>query len=72
MYPRITLEAARVNAKMTQEAAAGQLGISRRTLQHYESGKTVPDWDMVKKIECLYRFPADYIFFGKNTLKAEF
>jgi len=63
-YPRITLKAARVNADLSQREAAQALGINVSTLQHYETGKTVPDWDMVKRIEQLYAFPADYIIFA--------
>jgi transcriptional regulator with XRE-family HTH domain len=65
-YPRITLKAARVNAGHSQREAAKLLGISPATLQNYEAGATVPDWDMVKKIETTYNFPSDYIFFGHN------
>ena len=61
-FPRITLAAARVNAGLTQAAAAEKLGITRSTLQNYENGKTVPDWSMVKRIEEVYQFPADFIF----------
>lgn len=68
MYPRITLEAARVNANLTQREASQRMGINRRTLQNYESGKTIPDWETVKKFEEIYHFPADYIFFGKASL----
>ena len=42
---RISLEAARVNAKLIQKEAAIKLGISLKTLQNYESGKTKPNWD---------------------------
>ena len=70
MYPKITLEAARVNAKLTQAEASKRLGVNRATLHNYDSGKTIPDWEMVKKFEEIYQFPADYIFFGKSTLKA--
>ena len=38
--PKITLEAARVNAHFTQREAAKALGISVATLQNYESGRT--------------------------------
>ena len=62
--PKITLAAARVNAGYNQEEAAKELNISKATIQNYESGDTVPSWDMVKKIEALYQFPSDYIFFG--------
>lgn len=66
-FPRITLDAARVNAGLTQAAAAEKLGITRSTLQNYETGKTVPDWSMVKRIEEVYKFPADFIFFAAQV-----
>lgn len=65
-YPRISLEAARVNAGLKQKEAASRLGISPLTLRNYESGKTSPSMDMVVKIEQLYHFPAQYIFFCRN------
>lgn len=62
--PRISLKAARVNAGLLQCEAARKLGISTATLQNYETGKTVPDILMSQKIEEIYHFPADFIFFG--------
>lgn len=62
-YPKITLKAARVNRNMTQEEAAAALDITVRTLQNYEDGTTMPQWDMVKRIEEVYQFPADFIIF---------
>lgn len=63
-YPKITLAAARVNAGLSQDKAANMLEISKDTLSNYERGKTTPDWNMVKKIESVYGFPSDFIFFG--------
>ena len=60
--PKISLEAARVNARFTQKDAAKALGISEATLRNYESGKTTPDWNLVRRIEKLYKYPVDYIF----------
>lgn len=60
--PKISLEAARVNARFTQKDAAKALGISVATLRNYESGKTTPDWKLVRRIEKLYKYPVDYIF----------
>lgn len=65
-FPKIQLKAARVNADLTQEQAASLLNISKATLQNYESGKTIPQWDMVRKFEEIYHFPTDYIFFGND------
>ena len=70
-YPRVTLKAARVNADLSQKDAAKLLGVSVATLQNYESGETVPDWNLVRLIERIYRFPADYIFFGKESALSE-
>ena len=64
--PKIQLKAARVNADLSQDEAAKLLNISKATLQNYESGKTIPQWDMVKRIGEVYRFPTDFIFFGTN------
>lgn len=67
-FPKITLRAARVNSGLSQEKAAEILGITERTLFNYESGVTVPKWDMVHKMEDVYHFPSDFIFFGRNSL----
>jgi transcriptional regulator with XRE-family HTH domain len=66
-FPKISLKAARVNANLSQRDAAAALGVNVSTLQNYETGKTVPDWAMVKKIEDAYRFPADFIIFVKDS-----
>lgn len=64
-YPKITLKAARVNADLSQKEAAEALNVNVSTLQNYETGKTIPDWEMVKRIEQVYAFPADFIIFAK-------
>lgn len=66
-YPKITLKAARVNANMSQKDAATALGVNVSTVQNYETGKTIPDWEMVKRIEKVYRFPADFIIFTQES-----
>ena len=38
--PRITLKAARVNSNLTQEEMARKLGVSRESLNAWETGKT--------------------------------
>lgn len=44
---RITLEAARINAKLKQSEAAKKIGVSKKTIGSWESGKTVPKIDKV-------------------------
>ena len=53
----ITLKAARVNIGLNQKEAAEALGISKATIQHYESGDSYPDIIVLKKIEDLYHIP---------------
>jgi DNA-binding XRE family transcriptional regulator len=67
-FPKISLAAARVNAGLNQQEAAKALGVSVATLQNYESGKTVPQWGTVQKIERVYKFPADFIFLSAHSL----
>ena len=54
---RITFEAARVNAHLTQKEAVELLKISLKTLQDYESGKTKPNWDTLNKMSEVYKIP---------------
>jgi len=51
---RITLEAARINAKLKQSEAAKKIGVSKKTLGSWESGKTVPKIDKVPIICATY------------------
>ena len=67
-YPKISLKAARVNANYSQKKAAKAIGIDVSTLQKYEACVTVPNWATVRKIQEIYNFPIDYIFFPKSTL----
>ncbi len=57
-FPKIQIQAARVNANLTQKEAAKKLNISQATLQNYESGKIVS------------QYPTDYIFLESITLLA--
>lgn len=67
-FPKISLEAARVNARISQKEAAKALGIDAATLRSYERGKSAPSYPLAKKMEELYRFPLDFIFLAFNSL----
>ena len=49
MDTKITLDAARINARYTQIEAAGLLGIAPETLRAYETGKRSPNWKTHKQ-----------------------
>ena len=59
----LTLKAARVNAKLTQEEAAKAIGKTKNTIQNYESGRSVPDIEIGKRLANLYGVTVDDINF---------
>lgn len=65
MY-QISLEAARVNAKMSQKEAATALGVNVSTILNWEKGKTSPDADKFKELCAIYGCPIDLIFLEKK------
>lgn len=62
---KISLEAARVNAKLTQKEAAKRLKVSNSTLGRWEKGLGFPNATMIDKICELYGVSYDNIFFKK-------
>lgn len=60
--PRISLEAARVNAKLTQKELAEKLGISNVTVVNWEKGVTEPTLSQLRKISQLSGIPMDFIY----------
>ena len=69
---QISLEAARVNAELTQAEIAEIMNVDRSTIRRWERGDKVPNYDETKKLAATYGLPLDNIFFGKRTrLKRE-
>ena len=66
-YPKITPKAARVNAGLTQTVAAQLLNINVSTLQNYESGATVPPWNVVDEMSRIYKIGTDFLNFNLKT-----
>lgn len=60
--PKISLEAARVNAKLTQKELAKELGISNVTVVNWEKGVTEPTLSQLRKISQLSGIPMDFIY----------
>lgn len=61
---KISIQAARINAKLTQAFVASELGISEITLGKYERGKQFPRIDVAYKMSKLYGVPLDMLDFG--------
>ncbi len=60
--PKISLEAVRVNAKMTQKEWAERLEVSNTTVVNWEKGKTEPSLSQLRKMSELSGVPMDFIF----------
>lgn len=61
--PKISLKAARVNAKLSQQSAAKLLGVNVSTLRNWESGKTYPKQPQIEKMCDVYGVSFDVLFF---------
>lgn len=60
---KITLFAARKNIGLTQVEAAKQLGVSKSTLQNWESAKTFPNQPEIERLCKLYNLRYERINF---------
>ena len=60
--PRISLEAVRVNEKMTQKEWAERLGVSNNTVVNWEKGNTEPSLSKLREMSKLSGVPMDFIF----------
>lgn len=63
----VSLAAARVNAKMTQQQLADELGVDKGTVFNWENGKGVPNSIHLRKISELSKIPMDYIYVPSKT-----
>ena len=61
------LRRARIDAGLTQEQVALQVGISRQALSYYESGRSQPDIDMLMSLCKVYGTDINDILYGKKT-----
>jgi len=59
---KISLEAARVNAKLSQQEIAEVLGVGRMTIGRWENGKNFPTTQQFVEMCKIYKIHSDYIF----------
>lgn len=64
---QMTLEAARINAGLTQEKAAEYFGVHCQTLAKLENDNSKMSYDLVQKIPDVYKIAPKYIFFGEKN-----
>lgn len=58
-FIQISLAAARVNAKMTQNDVAEALKVTRQTIVNWENGKVIPGAMQLDCLSRLYDIPVD-------------
>ena len=69
---KMSLRAARHNARLTQKEMAAKLGVSNSTLCNWENGLSFPDAPHIDKIcELLGLSYDNLIFLPNNSLKAD-
>ena len=59
---QISLAAARVNAKLTQEEVANRMKIGKRTIINWEKGTAMPSFADLNMLSGIYGIPVDNIF----------
>ena len=65
---QISLAAARVNARLTQEEVAKKMKISKNTLVNWEKGKAEPTISRGRQLSTIYKISLDNIFLpGKSN-----
>lgn len=68
---RISLAAARVNAKMTQDEVAKKLRVNKNTIVAWEKGENEPKVTQAMALSELYGIPLDNIFLPCNLAISE-
>ena len=64
---KISLAAARVNARMTQEDVAKIMHISKQTVANWENGKIVPKIAQLEMLCKIYNITSNFIFLPKDS-----
>lgn len=67
---QISLEAARVNAHLTQKEAAEALGVTRGTIINWEKGRIIPGVPEMEMLSKIYNISVDYIFLPCYSTKS--
>lgn len=68
---KITLQAARVNAGMTQRQVAKELGVVNKTISNWESGKSIIKAFQLMSLCQLYNVSVDNIILPKKFTQSE-
>lgn len=64
---QISLAAARVNAKLTQEEVAKKMRIGKKTIINWEKGISIPSFSDMNMLSEIYGIPVDNIFLPSKS-----
>lgn len=64
---QITLEAARINAGLSQKEAGKLFGVHYQTVEKWEDDNSQMPYAMIQKIPEIYGIPQKFIFFGAKN-----
>lgn len=64
---RMSLAAARVNARLTQKEAADAIGVSQLSVSLWETGKAEPKLSNVRRLCEVYGLSMEDIFFPERS-----
>jgi len=67
MENKLTLKAARVNANLTQQELAKQVGVSKDTVGKWERGLTFPNIQKIPLLEKAFNLKYESIIFLSNN-----
>ena len=56
----------KLRGKKSQEEIANKIGISRARLSHYETGRSEPDSEILKKLADFYKVSTDFLINGQD------
>lgn len=62
---KISLAAARVNTRLTQEEVAKKMHVSKKTIINWEKGVVVPSFATINALSDIYKIPENNIFLPK-------
>lgn len=65
--PHITLEAARVNAGLTQQMLAEKLNVTKNTIANWEKGISEPSATQFRAISEISGIPMDCLFLPEQS-----
>lgn len=65
------LKKIRTSKKMTQDALANQLYVTRQTVSGWENGRTQPDIEMLIKISQVLQVDVEELIYGEKRFKSE-